>query len=78
MGREKSQHTRRGIMYDVDLWLVIRCLLFLISICGVWLGFYLVVRAYRKTLERAAYLVGIVFISAGGFILLVLTTDIFY
>jgi len=65
-------------MYDVDLWLITRCILFLISICGFWFGLYLVIRAYKKTLEKAAYLVGIIFVLASGFILLILTTDIFY
>jgi putative Mn2+ efflux pump MntP len=65
-------------MYDVDFWLVIRCLLFLIVICGLWLGLYLVYSAYKKTLEKAAYLVGIIFISVSAFILLALTTDIFH
>ena len=65
-------------MYDVDFWLVIRCLLFLIVICGLWFGLYLIHRAYRKTLERAAYAVGTFFILVSGFILLALTTDVFY
>jgi len=65
-------------MYDFDLGLVVRSLLFLITVCGFWFGLYLIVRAYKKTLEKAAYLIGIVFTLASGLILLVLTTDIFY
>lgn len=65
-------------MYDVDFWLVIRCLLFLLTICGFWFGLYLVHRAYKKTLEKAAYIIGFIFILASGFIMIALTTDVFY
>lgn len=64
-------------MFDIDLWLVIRCLIFLIATAGFYFGSYLVIRAYRKTLEKTAYLVGFVFIVTSAFILLVMTVPIF-
>jgi len=64
-------------MYDLDFSILLRCLLFLVSVCGFWFGLYLVVRAYKKTLERTAYLIGFTFILTSGILLLVMTTDIF-
>jgi uncharacterized membrane protein len=65
-------------MPDMDISILVRCLLFLIAVCGFWFGLYLVIRAYKKTIERVAYLLGFTFILASGIILLVMTTDIFY
>jgi hypothetical protein len=64
-------------MKGFDFTIIIRFFLFLMVISGFWFGCYLIIRAYKKTLERIAYFFGFIFVSISAIFLLLIMVPVF-
>lgn len=64
-------------MDNFDFTLLIRFFLLLMLISGFWFGLYLILRAYKKTLEKGAYFIGLIFASISALLLLIIISPRF-